>query len=207
MATKVNMVSLNELFDGYSGKSMAEVAQAVTHELTRAEMQRYLEASNKVARGKILNRKDLEVLDKIDALTFEQNSMCLKDSKFTKARIKACKKYGITFNDRDGLVEHMDMFIPASKERADVHALQVGVEESQSEGMGEDAAAILSYVLGKAMSDELLDLIDLQFLSEFEKIATEQLGFSMLTDELVAKVNTASKACGVYFKNLQTTIH
>ena len=40
-----------------------------------------------------------------------EHGMCLKDSAVTKARLKACRRYGINFIDRDGLVDHMKLFL------------------------------------------------------------------------------------------------
>ncbi len=49
------------------------------------------------------------MLDRIDQLTMDVHGICLKDSKVTKARMKAAKRYGMQFIDRDGLVDHMNM--------------------------------------------------------------------------------------------------
>ena|GEM_PF-6413055 len=96
------------------------------------------------------------------------------------------------------------MFMSVMNEDSTKQGMQQVVKESSSVDAVDDCAAIYSYVLGKAERNELLNLIDLQFLSDMESITTEHLGFSMLNDELVEKINVASGVCGVYFKNLQT---
>ena len=93
MAMKTKLVPISEVFDFASGMNMFEVTQTFTNRLDKCELMRYINAVEKVAIKEVLNKKDLELFDKIDAITYEHCGMCLKDSQVTKARIKACKKY------------------------------------------------------------------------------------------------------------------
>ena len=100
--------NIRNIIDGFTGQSLLDVKTTINNSLNRSEHQTYSSALEKILSKKTLNRKDLKVLDKIDALTYEKHGMCLKDSKVTSARIKACKKYSMKFIDRDGLQEHMN---------------------------------------------------------------------------------------------------
>jgi hypothetical protein len=70
-----------------------------------------MQAIGKVQAKQKLNINDVKVFDKIDAITMNAHGFCLKDSLLTKARIKACKRYGMRFNDRDGLEAHMNAML------------------------------------------------------------------------------------------------
>jgi len=109
MAMKTKLVPLSEVFDYASGMNMFEITQTFTNRLDKCELMRYINAMEKVATKEVLNKKDIELFDKIDEITFKHFGMCLKDSQVTKARIKSCKKYGVQFVDRDGLIEHMKL--------------------------------------------------------------------------------------------------
>jgi uncharacterized protein YxjI len=102
-------VALSKVVDGFSGKNLLDISTTIADLLDARETNIYTRAIFKVGNKETLNRDDLKVLDKIDALTYEMHGMCLKDSMVTKARIKACKKYGMQFTDRDGLEMHMKM--------------------------------------------------------------------------------------------------
>ena len=113
MEMKLEMVSVDKLVDAYSGVSMLDSTQTIMEGLTQLELDRYGKAMDKVEKGQALNIKDLKVFDRIDALTYQKHGMCLKDSHVTKARIKASKKYGVKFIDRDGLINHMNQMMPS----------------------------------------------------------------------------------------------
>lgn len=103
-------VKLSNVIDGFSGQNLLDVNVTIINALERSELHIYSRAIGKVMSKETLNRDDLKVLDKIDALTYEIHGLCLKDSIVTKARIKGCKKYGMKFIDRDGLEAHMKIF-------------------------------------------------------------------------------------------------
>lgn len=106
MNTKKN-IDATKLVDGFSGQSLLDVNKTITNKLDKHELYIYSCAIEKVMEKVTLNRSDVKVLDKIDSITFEEHGICLKDAMVTKARIKACKKYGMKFIDRDFLAEHM----------------------------------------------------------------------------------------------------
>ena len=88
---------------------LLEAFSLITNKLDQAAIGMYGDAITKVSEGEKLNPDDLLILDQIDQLTFEALGFCLKDAVATRARVKACKTYGINFNDRDGLIDHMNL--------------------------------------------------------------------------------------------------
>jgi hypothetical protein len=113
--------NIRNIIDGLTGQSLLDVKTTINNSLNRSEHQTYSSALEKILSKKTLNRKDLKVLDKIDALTYEKHGMCLKDSKVTSARIKACKKYSMKFIDRDGLQEHMNFMFYLKQQKEGVN--------------------------------------------------------------------------------------
>ena len=112
MQVKFEMVPLSKLFlgDEVNPVRWTDVIDSVQNSLSSKENEAYFEANIKVMTGRVLSRKDVLLYDRIDAITMEKYGLCLKDSKVTKARIKACRIYSIKFNDRDGLIDHMKLF-------------------------------------------------------------------------------------------------
>jgi hypothetical protein len=111
MEFKTAMAPLKEIVDAYSMVSMGDVFGALSKRLTRPELQAYSGASRKVMLREKLSRSDAILFNKIDEITMREFGMCLKDSKVTKARLKACKRFGIEFIDRDNLIDHMNLFL------------------------------------------------------------------------------------------------
>ncbi len=111
MEYKTEMVPLSKIDDGFSGVSLASAFESILKNLTPQELDSYTNACMKVVLGEKLNRGDAILFNKIDAITKREVGMCLKDSKVTKARLKACKRCGVEFIDRDGLVDHMKMMM------------------------------------------------------------------------------------------------
>lgn len=107
MLFNFGFVSLKKLVVSSNGLGVLEVNETIAKGLNKQDYERYGNAVQKVVSKEKLGRADLAVLDKVDELTMQKHSICLKDSKVTKARIKGCKRFGIEFIDRDGLVEHM----------------------------------------------------------------------------------------------------
>ena len=100
-------VSLEFQYDADSGVCLARVFETIKRKLNDAELKAYANAVTNAEANKRLGRADLKILDRIDAITIAEHGMCLKDSVVTKARIKACKRLGLRFVDRGGLVKHM----------------------------------------------------------------------------------------------------
>ena len=113
MQVKFEMVPVEKIVVGNKDNivNLMEVVNTVNSCLTTKETEQYLDANIKVITGRTLSRNDVLLYDRIDAITMEKHGMCLKDSKVTKARLKACRKYSMKLNDRDGLIDHMKLFI------------------------------------------------------------------------------------------------
>ena len=108
MKTVFKEVPITKIYTANSNVNLAKAASVIFDSLNKAEAEIYWKAMVKIRNKQNLNRRDLLTFDKIDAITFRDFGICLKDSVVTKARIKASKKYSIEFIDRDGLVEHMN---------------------------------------------------------------------------------------------------
>lgn len=104
---KTEFISINELLITKNDNKASQLTNFFINHLSKCELVRYLNALEKIRMEETLNKKDLNLLNKIDAITFKYFGFCLKDSLITESRLQACKKYGVEFNDRDGLVEHM----------------------------------------------------------------------------------------------------
>ena len=111
MEKQIEMVSLDQLLDGYSMVSISDVYETLQKNLGASELQKYSIACLNVMRGLKLSRSEAILLNKIDEITTRTHGMCLKDSKVTKARLKACRRFGIKFIDRDNLIDHMNLFL------------------------------------------------------------------------------------------------
>ena len=107
MEPKLAMISTSQIFMNES-VSAIDSTLSISKALDKSELKTYLHAIAKVQTNQKLNKNDVKVLDKIDAITMSAHGFCLKDSLVTQARIRACKRYDIHFNDRDGLVAHMN---------------------------------------------------------------------------------------------------
>ena len=75
----------------------------------------YAFALDQIQLGNPLTESDLELFDHVDKVTNKYLGVTLKDSMVTRARVDACKRFGIEFEDRGGLIDHMDMIEAASK--------------------------------------------------------------------------------------------
>lgn len=111
MEYKTEMVPLNKINDGFSLVNLNDVLETISSKLTRDELAAYASACMKVMTREKLSRRDAMLFNKIDEITMREHGMCLKDSSVTKARLKACRRFGIKFIDRDNLVDHMKMFL------------------------------------------------------------------------------------------------
>jgi hypothetical protein len=204
MAIKVEMVPVEKVVDAYSNVCVADTNQLISSLLSNSDLKRYSRAMLKIGNGDAINRKDLTVLDKIDAITYQHHGMCLKDSLVTKARIKACKKYKLKFIDRDNLVEHMNLMLSANEIQKqeickDIYDFFIGK-------LGEDVPIKLSKILHKLDNGVDLNLIDLDFLSQMESLVDAELDWTIINEELKNAIDKSCKKLGVYFQNLQKVI-
>ncbi len=200
------MSKVSNIFDVYGGVRLSDTSSTIASHLSQSELARYGRAMFKVQALKNLNLKDLGILDKIDALTFEYHGMCLKDSLVTKARLKACKKYHIEFVDRDGLVDHMNCMLPKSDIQEKKSNYNKLIGKFVLEKLGNDSPYKLSKVLQKLGEGEDLDLADLNFLSEMEAVASRELDWTIINPELIEAIDKACKKLGIYFQNLQQVV-
>lgn len=207
MAMRIEMVRAGEMVDAFSGVCIADTTQTISKYLSNSEIDRYAKAMYKVSNQEAINRKDLIVLDKIDAITYEHHGMCLKDSAVTKARLRACKKYRVQFIDRDGLVEHMNYMMP------DYDAVCVkkpNLTEEKAiyfiEKFGPEIAENLLRVLNKLKSEQEFDLAELQLISEMESFAAGEFGRSIVDERLRQRIDQSCKKLGIYFQNLQKVV-
>lgn len=111
MEYKTEMVAIKNIADAYSLVRISDVYETLQKNLGSAELQKYSIACMNVMMGEKLSRSETILLNKVDEITMREHGMCLKDSAVTKARLKACKRFGIKFIDRDGLVDHMKMML------------------------------------------------------------------------------------------------
>ena len=203
MEVTIDKSKLSNVVDAYSGVCFADTANTIQKHLNRRELWRYTKVMNKVQMMQSLNLKDLQVLDKIDALTFEYHGMCLKDSLVTKARLKACKKYHIEFVDRDGLVDHMNCMLQIQRPQEQESNYSREIAEFFIEKLGDDLPIKLSNIVSKLNAKEDLALEDLNFLSDMELLASQELEWSIMNPELEKAINKACNKLGIYFQNLQ----
>ena len=69
----------------------------------------YAMALDRIQFGQHLKKSDLELFDHVDKITKKHLGVTLKDSNVTRARLNACKRYGVEFVDHDGLIDHLNM--------------------------------------------------------------------------------------------------
>lgn len=206
MEIKKVMVPTSSIFDAQSSVCFAETAEAIVSTLNKSEIERYGRAMLKVQQGQGLNRRDLVVLDKIDQVTFDQHGMCLKDSQVTKARLKACKKYGREFIDRDHLVDHMNFMLPDQVDEPSEISLYQALGEFMASRLGIDELYELYDLIGRVEDGGELTVTELELLSKFEEVVSKELGLSIASEGIKSAINKASKKVGIYFQNLQEVI-
>jgi hypothetical protein len=89
--------------------SMQACNQAINQSMNLGAYVDYAHALMQIQQGNPLVESDLELFDHVDKVTMKHFGICLKDSKVTKARVEACKRYGMEFIDLGGLIDHMNM--------------------------------------------------------------------------------------------------
>lgn len=206
MEMKQAMVPVSNVYDAYSGVCLLDSTNTVVENLSKAEVKRYQYALSKVSRGVTLNRKDLALFDKIDAVTFEHHGMCLKDSQVTKARIKACNKYNKQFIDRDHLVDHMNFMSPDADEEPSEVGFYKAFGEFMASRLGIEAMYELHDLISRVEDGGELTLADLELLSKLEEVVSDELDWTIVNEGIKSAIDKASKKLGVYFQNLQKVV-
>jgi len=204
------MVPVGKLYDAGSGVRLADTSDTLMANLSNAEKERYGKAIIKVDRQETLNRKDLTLFDKIDALTFEHHGMCLKDSLVTKARIKACKKYGVQFIDRDGLIDHMDCMLDAqqSNNRMATNSNAENMAILLLSKLGEDRFYGFAQAFSSIKNNVALTKADIEALKEADQVLVTYLKSSMIHGLVREAITEACDELGIEFDDLKTkTIH
>ncbi len=192
----------SKLIDAFSGVKLSDVNETIINNLSKDEKLRYVHAVQKATQAKVLNLKDLKLLDKIDGLTMQAHGMCLKDSLITKARIKACNKYGRKFIDRDNLEQHMQTLYAKARVEEVRRADDAKLGYLLIDKLGENAAQKFAITTGKIMNEQTLTIADLHLIADVERVINEELNASMLSDTLINAVCKAGTELGVSFLDL-----
>jgi hypothetical protein len=74
------------------------------------------------------------------------------------------------------------------------------------EKLGNDQPYKLRMVIEKLDQKRDLDLADLIFLSEMESVASQELDWTIINQELKKAINKACGKLGIYFQNLQQVV-
>jgi len=196
---KFGMVSADKIMLSGTGIGLLDVQRTIKKELSTAELALYSKAINKINQGVKLNRKDLRVLDRIDQHTMDVHGLCLKDSQVTKARMKAAKRYGMKFIDRDGLIEHMNMALglvdECSEDEFDVDPIMECLEAN----MCSDCIDKVHEASFKIANQIPLTEDDVWIMQEASSIVFEELGFSFDDSEIGNALIEACDRLGVKY--------
>jgi hypothetical protein len=85
----------------------------------------------------------------------------------TKARLKACKKYGMQFIDRDGLVVHLQMMTNLNQEKTAAHKFGAYMADK----LGAGCIEAFYKAMHKVKQGIDLDITDLKTFDAIEEIA------------------------------------
>jgi hypothetical protein len=183
-----------------------EVNQTIVSNLNEQELKFFRNAIQKVSSKKILNRNDLKIFDKIDALTMEHHKMCLKCSLLTKARVEACEKFKIPFNDRDGLQAHMKLIGDSANTVADSAFEKFKMNKKLAflliDKFGEPFTRHFPKLIAKIFSGSSLNKDDLKLIASVEKILNVELKASMFNKLTIASVLRAEVELGLDFDDI-----
>ena len=175
---KFGMISADKIMLSGSGIALLDVHSTIKEGLSQEELALYTKAINKVNQSEKLNRKDLKVLDRIDQLTMDVHGICLKDSQVTKARMKAAKRYGMQFIDRDGLVDHMNMALGLGDDSCEEELDADPIMECLNANMCSDCMDKVHRAVYKIGNGMPLTEDDVWIMQEASSIVIEELGFS-----------------------------
>jgi hypothetical protein len=196
---KFGMVSADKIMLSSTGIGLLDVHETIKEGLSQEDLELYTRAINKVSQGVKLNRKDLKVLDRIDQLTMDVHGICLKDSKVTKARIKAAKRYGMQFIDRDGLVDHMNMALGLTDESSEDEAEFDPIMECLNANMCSDCMNKVHQAAFKIANQIALTEDDVWIMQEASSIVFEELGFSFDDSEIGEALIEACDRLGIKY--------
>lgn len=175
---KFGLVSADKIMLSSTGIGLLDVHSTIEEGLSRADLALYTKAINKTNQGVKLNRKDLKVLDRIDQLTMDVHGICLKDSQVTKARMKAAKRYGMEFIDRDGLVDHMNMALGLTDDSSEEETFFDPITECLYANMCQDCMEKVHQAAFKIANQFPLTEDDVWIMQEASSIIFEELGYS-----------------------------
>jgi hypothetical protein len=196
---KFGMVSADKIMLSSTGIGLLDVHTTIKEGLSQAELALYTKAINKVNQREKLNRKDLRVLDRIDQLTMDVNGLCLKDSQVTKARMKAAKRYGIKFIDRDGLVDHMNMALGLVDECSEDESDLDPIMECLEANMCSDCMDKVHHASFRIANQIPLTEDDVWIMQEASNIIFEELGFSFDDSEIGDALIAACDRLGIKY--------
>ena len=196
---KFGMVSADKIMLSGTGIRLLDVHSTIEEGLSQEELALYTKAINKVSQGVKLNRKDLKVLDRIDQLTMDVHGICLKDSKVTKARMKAAKRYGMQFIDRDGLVDHMNMALGITDDSSEEETFYDPITECLEANMCSDCMDKVHQAAFKIANQIPLMEDDVWIMQEASSIVFEELGFSFDDSEIGNALIEACDRLGIKY--------
>ena len=196
---KFGMISADKIMLSGGGIGLLDVQRTIKKELSTAELALYSKAINKINQGVKLNRKDLRVLDRIDQLTMDVHGLCLKDSQVTKARMKAAKRYGMKFSDRDGLVDHMNMALGLTDECNEDESDFDPIMECLEANMCSDCMNKVHHAAFKIANQIALTEDDVWIMQEASSILFEELGFSFDDSEIGDALIEACDRLGIKY--------
>jgi hypothetical protein len=127
------------------------------------------------------------------------HGICLKDSKVTKARIKAAKRYGMQFIDRDGLVDHMNMALGLTDESSEDEAEFDPIMECLNANMCSDCMNKVHQAAFKIANQIALTEDDVWIMQEASSIVFEELGFSFDDSEIGEALIEACDRLGIKY--------
>ena len=196
---KLGMISADKIMLSGSGIALLDVHSTIKEGLSQEELALYTKAINKVNQSEKLNRKDLKVLDRIDQLTMDVHGICLKDSQVTKARMKAAKRYGMKFSDRDGLVDHMNMALGLTDECNEDESDFDPIMECLEANMCSDCMNKVHHAAFKIANQIALTEDDVWIMQEASSIVFEELGFSFDDSEIGEALIEACDRLGIKY--------
>jgi hypothetical protein len=196
---KFGMISADKIMLSGTGIGLLDVSSTIREGLSQEELALYTKAINKINQSLKLNRKDLKVLDRIDQLTMDAHGLCLKDSKVTKARMKAAKRYGMKFSDRDGLVDHMNMALGLTDDcNEDVSDFDP-IMECLEANMCSDCMDKVHHASFRIANQIPLTEDDVWIMQEASSIVFEELGFSFDDSEIGNALIEACDRLGIKY--------
>lgn len=198
---KFGMVSADKIMLSSTGIGLIDVHSTIEEGLSQAELAQYTKAISKVSHREKLNRKDVRVLDRIDQLTMDVHGICLKDSQVTKARIKAAKRYGMQFIDRDGLVAHMNMALGIADEGNEDEAFFNTIMGCLEANMCSDCLGRVHQASFKIANQIPLTEDDVWIMQEATSIVFEELGYSFDDSEIGDALIEACERLGIKYNS------